>query len=67
MLFVLLLRSGLSLKLARKGDPGLSIPQMLWAIVGAALLFAVRPVDRTQAPAQASAQCLSAGKVRKAG
>jgi diguanylate cyclase (GGDEF)-like protein len=34
LLFVLLVRSGLGLQLARKGDPGLSIPQMLWAIVG---------------------------------
>lgn len=32
--FVLIVRSGLNLKLARKGDPGLSIPQMLWAITG---------------------------------
>ena len=34
LMFVLLVRSGLNLKLARKGDPGLSIPQMLWAITG---------------------------------
>ncbi len=32
--FVFIVRSGLNLKLARKGDPGLSIPQMLWAITG---------------------------------
>ncbi len=32
--FVFIVRGGLNLKLARKGDPGLSIPQMLWAITG---------------------------------
>jgi len=39
--FSLILRSGLNLKLARKGDPALSIPQMLWATVGICWSYAI--------------------------
>ena len=41
LLFLLLVRSGLNLKLARKGDPGLSIPQVLWALVGICWGYAI--------------------------
>jgi diguanylate cyclase len=39
--FFLILRSGLNLQLARRGDPALSIPQMLWATVGICWSYAI--------------------------